>query len=116
MPKFILCLFLALSIHPSYAASFESINGPAVLEGVVLMGGFKNKPINDAGQVEHLVLMVIKKVISGQARVDYSLAFSYPGDTQDILKLGDIIRVSFEDNEALKSFNFIQKIGNIYKN
>lgn len=116
MSRLLLTLFLAYSMHISVnAAIWETIKGPTVLEGVVLMTGSNNEPIDNQGHVEQLVIIVIKKVISGEARENLSLAFSYNGFPQDTLKGGDIINVSFENNEKLSDFTAIRKIGNIFK-
>lgn len=114
MPKFLCSLFLVFAIHSaSYADAWQSITGPTLLEGVVLMSGSPKVPDNE-GKVEHFAVMVIKKVISGDAQVDYSLAFSYKGSTKDTLKSGDKIRVAFENNETLSSFSAITRLGSIY--
>lgn len=116
MPKFLFSLFMVLNIPAlSYAGSWESINGPTKLAGVVLMAGSDNIPLTPDGRVQHSVVMVIKEVISGQARVDYSLAFSYKGSPEELLQSGDIIKVSFEANETLSNFSAITKVGNIFK-
>lgn len=114
MFKFFASLVILLNIHVlSHASSWESINGPTELQGVVLMAGSDLVPLNPEGAVRHLVVIVIKEVISGEARLDYSLAFSYQGSPEEMLKVGDIIRVSFEHNEKLSSFSAIRKMGSI---
>lgn len=116
MPKFLLGLFMMLSISTlCYADAWETITGPTLLQGVVLMAGSNNVPVNSSGQVQHLVVIVIKDIISGDARKDYSLAFSYNGAPKEMLKSGDIIRVSFENDEKLSSFSAITKLGTIFK-
>ena len=67
MQKIWLSLFFIFSIHTgSHADHWESIKGPTVLEGVVLMSGFDEASINNSGYVEHLSLLVIKNIILGK--------------------------------------------------
>jgi len=112
MLRFLLSLLLALNFaFFTFAATWQTIDGPTVLEGAVVSADFDPSTLDKNNQVQHFVWIVITKAVSGDARPRKSVVFSFREEPRQLFENLDLIRVSLEDNNMLVDFSTIEKLG-----